>query len=126
LPFFQKCITENASSFAKMIFDDHSRLPGGTTMLLKKKRLIDGQSHYIFVLKEDGHVGQADTGVTLIGDPRDFIAWPHGSDRPSPCLGQDPDDEKIYKIFHSDAELRQQGFRFVSPRLPSLKDTWAA
>jgi hypothetical protein len=78
--------------------------------------------------RKDGYRGEAEAGVTLEYDMEHVHSWPDGAPRPDPCVGVAPDDPKKYKVFKSEAERRQAGYRPVPgmpAAMPAVFGSWS-
>lgn len=81
--------------------------------------VVKGDSHY-FMYDEppascSGKVG-ADVSLRLEDgvDELGLYRWRDDAERPSPCIGSNPDDEKEFVVFRGEAGCQKAGFKFVS------------
>jgi len=63
--------------------------------------------------REDGFTGEMIEGVSF-EQSEDIFHWPDGHRDPEPCVGQEPTNDKRYKVFKYPRDLQKAGFHLVS------------
>jgi len=94
--------------------------------LVKDRRL--GMDNHVFTRTDprlDGFNGDVTDNVMLDYDMNQIHLWPEGDPRPEPRLGQDPQNERHFKVFRSPEELETTGYKLVNVNTPFVASSWS-
>lgn len=92
--------------------------------LIKVRRI--GRLYHIFTEFDpasEGYTGGVEKGVELDYN-RDVHRWPEGTDRPSPVLARDPNNNLRYKVFKFPNQADSAGYEIVDVNTPFWALSW--